>query len=114
MNRLMREIIGRSTMLVLGVAMLLGGWRCWTKGRELIVEWDQHHPPTHGEHVSADDRARNSGAYYVDLLAWLLLLGGAITAAAAVLPVAMLPGLMSVADQQVPPIKRVGTPARRP
>jgi hypothetical protein len=114
MNPLAKEIIGRSMMLVLGVAMLLGGWRCWTKGRELLAEWDQRHPQEHGSYVSDDDRSRESGAYYVNLVGWLLLGGGAITTAAAVVPVRMLPDLLNVADNEVPPIKRVGTPTRRP
>jgi hypothetical protein len=114
MNRLTREIIGRSTMLVLGVAMLLGGLRCWAKARELLAEWDQRHPQSHGQYVPDDDRSRDSGAYYVNLIARPLLLGGAITAAAAVVPARMLPDLLNAADNDVPPIKRVGTPTRRP
>src|SRR5690349_12117338 len=97
MNRLTREIIGRSTMLVLGVAMLMGGWRCWTKGRELLAEWDQRHPRKHGDYVSDDDRDRESGAYYVNKVGWLLLGSGAVTTAAAVVPVRMLPDLLNVA-----------------
>lgn len=81
---LQRTLISRATALVLGLALLYGGVRCFNKSRELRAEWRQRQAQQRRP-ITRFNRD-SSGSPHVMLLAILLLGGGGVVTLLAVVP----------------------------
>jgi hypothetical protein len=85
----MRSLISRGTLLVLAVALLYGGVRSIRYGTHLREEHvRQFGPPT-------SSRRDYSGAFYFWLFGTVLLGGGAVAMAGALLPISLLEQFVS-------------------
>jgi hypothetical protein len=85
-NKLVGEVISRTTMGVVGLALLFGGFKCLSTARALWKEYEQTSSYQRPD-ISPNS---NSGAEVPALIGAVLVLLGGFLAFAAVVPVAVV------------------------
>jgi hypothetical protein len=93
LSKLHREIISRSTMAVVALALLYGGYRCMRAGNE----WS-HAFRDQNDYASRRQVRRGSGAGYAYGAGVLLLIGGGVFGLMAVVPAETFARLMGPPD----------------
>ena len=94
LTRLQREIISRTAMAVLGLALLYGGYRCLRIGWQFQREYREQHPSQ-----AYRQQRRSSGAGLPILIGAVLVISGAPFVLAAVLPSGWFARLMGPPNQ---------------
>jgi len=94
MTKTQREIVGRSAIGVLGLALLLGGWKTLSTAIDITQDKRARAIRQSDSSTSPPRRTRTAGPGLFYLIGAVLILGGSIGVLAAVLPTSAMERLM--------------------